>query len=209
MRLLRHVRGISHDGNSILYEPVKDEDLLSVRCKQRKIHEACAAAQAEDLLSGARFSPDEKWVAFHSMEGSTKNHAGLDRAREPGESGDRSPDGLRSRRTAAMHRIPAGPERQRALFHIGARRIPLLLGATARSAERRSRRAKRLLCGISIRRANLCEDSRRKATGWPFERANRLVFSFPELTGKHLASGDRACEVSRTSVRRGNPSSQA
>lgn len=67
------IRGISHDGNSILYEPVKDEDLMMFDVLQRKTIKLALRAQPGDLLSGGRFSPDEKWVAFHSMGGPAKN----------------------------------------------------------------------------------------------------------------------------------------
>ena len=66
------IRGISYDGNSILYEPVKDEDLLMFDVKLHKSIALALRAQAADLLSGARFSPDAKWVAFHSMEGAAQ-----------------------------------------------------------------------------------------------------------------------------------------
>ena len=67
------VRGISRDGNFILYEPVKDEDLLMFDVKQGKPITLALRAQPGDLLSGSRFSPDETWVAFHSMEGDAKS----------------------------------------------------------------------------------------------------------------------------------------
>jgi serine/threonine protein kinase/Tol biopolymer transport system component len=63
------ITGISHDGNAILYEPVKDEDLTMFDARQRKSIKLALRPQPSDLLSGGRFSPDEKWVAFHSMEG--------------------------------------------------------------------------------------------------------------------------------------------
>ena len=66
------VTGISRDGNSILYEPVKDEDLMMFDVRQRKSVQLALRSQAGDLLSGGRFSPDEKWVAFHSVEGPAK-----------------------------------------------------------------------------------------------------------------------------------------
>jgi eukaryotic-like serine/threonine-protein kinase len=63
------VTGISRDGNAILYEPVKDEDLLMFDARQRQSIKLALRPQPGDFLSGGRFSPDEKWVAFHSMEG--------------------------------------------------------------------------------------------------------------------------------------------
>lgn len=68
-----HVTGISHDGNSILYEPVQNEDLLSFELKQRKTVKLALRPNKDSVLSGARFSPDEKWVAFHSVDGPAKN----------------------------------------------------------------------------------------------------------------------------------------
>ena len=63
------VTGISRDGNAILYEPVKDEDLLMFDVRRRQSIKLALRPQPGDFLSGGRFSPDEKWVAFHSMEG--------------------------------------------------------------------------------------------------------------------------------------------
>jgi eukaryotic-like serine/threonine-protein kinase len=63
------VTGISRDGNAILYEPVKDEDLLMFDARQRQSIKLALRPQPGDFLSGGRFSPDETWVAFHSMEG--------------------------------------------------------------------------------------------------------------------------------------------
>ena len=66
------INGISHDGNSILYEPIKDEDLTMFDVRQRKSLKLALRPQPGDFLSGGRFSPDEKWVAFHSIEGPAK-----------------------------------------------------------------------------------------------------------------------------------------
>lgn len=66
------ITGISHDGNLILYEPVKDEDLVAFDVKRRKVIQLASRPQSQWVLSGARFSPDEKWVAFHSIDGDAK-----------------------------------------------------------------------------------------------------------------------------------------
>ncbi len=66
------ISGISRDGNFILYEPVKDEDLLTFDVKQRKVIKLALRAGPDSVLSGARFSPNEKWIAFHSVEGAAK-----------------------------------------------------------------------------------------------------------------------------------------
>jgi Tol biopolymer transport system component len=66
------ITGISRDGDAILYEPVKDEDLTMFDARQRKSIKLALRPQPADLLSGGRFSPDEKWVAFHSVEGPAK-----------------------------------------------------------------------------------------------------------------------------------------
>jgi eukaryotic-like serine/threonine-protein kinase len=63
------ITGISHDGSAILYEPINNEDLMMFDVRQRKPIKLALRPQPADLLSGGRFSPDEKWVAFHSMEG--------------------------------------------------------------------------------------------------------------------------------------------
>jgi Tol biopolymer transport system component len=66
------ITGVSRDGNSILYEPVKDEDLLTFDAKERRSIKLALRPEPGAILSGGRFSPDEKWVAFHSIEGPEK-----------------------------------------------------------------------------------------------------------------------------------------
>jgi hypothetical protein len=66
------ITGISRDGNLILYEPVKDEDLTAFDVKQRRTICLALRPSADVILSGGRLSPDEKWVAFHSIEGPEK-----------------------------------------------------------------------------------------------------------------------------------------
>jgi Tol biopolymer transport system component len=66
------ITGISRDGNLILYEPVKDEDLTAYDVKRHQAIKLALRTSAEGILSGGRFSPDEKWVSFHSIEGPGK-----------------------------------------------------------------------------------------------------------------------------------------
>jgi Tol biopolymer transport system component len=66
------INGISRDGNLILYEPVKDEDLTAFDVKQRKAIKLALRPAPDVILSAGRFSPDEKWVSFHSIEGPAK-----------------------------------------------------------------------------------------------------------------------------------------
>jgi Tol biopolymer transport system component len=66
------ITGISRDGNLILYEPVKDEDLTAYDVRRRQSIKLALRAPADGILSGGRFSPDGKWVAFHSIEGPGK-----------------------------------------------------------------------------------------------------------------------------------------
>jgi Tol biopolymer transport system component/predicted Ser/Thr protein kinase len=66
------INGISKDGSLILYEPVKDEDLMAFDTHQRKTLTLALRQGPDVILSGGRFSPDEKWVSFHSIEGPGK-----------------------------------------------------------------------------------------------------------------------------------------
>ncbi len=66
------ITGISRDGNLIIYEPVKDEDLTAYDVKQRRSVKLALRPSPSVILSGGRFSPDEKWIAFHSVEGPEK-----------------------------------------------------------------------------------------------------------------------------------------
>jgi Tol biopolymer transport system component len=67
------ITGASRDGNLIVYEPVKDEDLTVFDVRQRKPIKLALRQAADVILSGGRISPDEKWVAFHSIEGPEKS----------------------------------------------------------------------------------------------------------------------------------------
>jgi hypothetical protein len=66
------ITGISRDGNRIIYEPVNDEDLIAFDVTERRSIQLALRQGMDVILSGGRFSPDEKWVAFHSIEGPEK-----------------------------------------------------------------------------------------------------------------------------------------
>lgn len=59
------------DGRRILYEPLEDENLTMFDTALRK-NVVLARHPAGTVLSGSRFSPDGKWVAFHSIYPSSK-----------------------------------------------------------------------------------------------------------------------------------------
>jgi len=64
------VMGVSADGNLISFEPVQSEDLLYYDvARQAKVK--VADRPANSVLSGGRFSPDGKWLAFHMRARST------------------------------------------------------------------------------------------------------------------------------------------
>ncbi len=67
------VTGISRDGNLIVYEPVRDEDLTVFDVRQRKSIKLALRPAPDVILSGGRLSPDEKWIAFDSIEGAEKH----------------------------------------------------------------------------------------------------------------------------------------
>jgi Tol biopolymer transport system component len=58
--------GMSFDGKRIAYEPIESEDLTVLDATQRK-SVILASRPANTVLSGGRFSPDEKWIAFHEI----------------------------------------------------------------------------------------------------------------------------------------------
>jgi eukaryotic-like serine/threonine-protein kinase len=61
----------SFDGRRILYEPLEDEHLTLFDTGLRK-SVILARRPPDTVLSGSRFSPDGKWVAFHSINRSSK-----------------------------------------------------------------------------------------------------------------------------------------
>jgi len=64
--------GISGDGNRISFEPVTSEDLMYYDvARQTKV--IVAARPADSILSAGRFSPDGRWMAFHSRSRSTSS----------------------------------------------------------------------------------------------------------------------------------------
>ena len=65
------VMDASFDGNRILYEPLEDEHLTLFDIQSRK-KVILAKRPPDTVLSGSRFSPDGKWVAFHSIDRASK-----------------------------------------------------------------------------------------------------------------------------------------
>jgi Tol biopolymer transport system component len=61
----------SFDGRRILYEPTENEHVTMFDAGLRK-SVILARRPPDTVLSGSRFSPDGKWVAFHSIDRSSK-----------------------------------------------------------------------------------------------------------------------------------------
>jgi len=59
--------GSSFDGRKISYEPLTSEDLTMYDDAQRK-SVLLAPRPKDTVISGSRFSPDEKWMAFHAVQ---------------------------------------------------------------------------------------------------------------------------------------------
>ena len=58
------ITGVSSDGGLILYEPKRDEDLLLFDVAARKTIRLAERPNKQSAITGARFSPDGKWIAF-------------------------------------------------------------------------------------------------------------------------------------------------
>lgn len=65
------VTGVSGDGNRILYEPMEVENVTLVSRDTRKSTIVVAQPDKETILSGAQFSRDGNWLAFHALSGGT------------------------------------------------------------------------------------------------------------------------------------------
>ncbi len=63
--------GASTDGREILYEPPENEDVLMYDTARRSTVELALRPSPDLILSGSRFSPDGKWVAFHALRNAT------------------------------------------------------------------------------------------------------------------------------------------
>jgi len=63
------VMGASHDGARLLYEPLQNEDLMQWDASSRS--SVKVAARNDSVLSGGRYSPDGRWVAFHEIDNRT------------------------------------------------------------------------------------------------------------------------------------------
>ena len=65
------VMGASNDGKEILYEPLENEDVLMYDTARRITVKLALRPSPDLILSGSRFSPDGKWVAFHALHNAT------------------------------------------------------------------------------------------------------------------------------------------
>ncbi len=63
--------GASTDGREILYEPPENEDVLMYDAARRSTVKLALRPSPDLILSGSRFSPDGKWVAFHALRNAT------------------------------------------------------------------------------------------------------------------------------------------
>lgn len=63
--------GVSADGSRLLYEPLANEDLMMIGPGRSDPVKLAAKRTPDDILSGGQFSPDGKWVAFHSINNQT------------------------------------------------------------------------------------------------------------------------------------------
>src|ERR1017187_5741809 len=65
--------GASTDGREILYEPPENEDVLMYDAARRTTVKLALRPSPDLILSGSRFSPDGKWVAFHALRNATNS----------------------------------------------------------------------------------------------------------------------------------------
>jgi Tol biopolymer transport system component/tRNA A-37 threonylcarbamoyl transferase component Bud32 len=65
------VMGASTDGKELLYEPLENEDVLIYDTARRATVKLAVRPTPDLILSGSRFSPDGKWVAFHALRNAT------------------------------------------------------------------------------------------------------------------------------------------
>jgi hypothetical protein len=65
--------GASTDGRRILYEPPENEDVLMYDDVGRTTVKLALRPSPDLILSGSRFSPDGKWVAFHALHNATNS----------------------------------------------------------------------------------------------------------------------------------------
>jgi serine/threonine protein kinase len=64
------VMGVSHDGSKITFEPPENEDLLLFDSDTHTSRKLALRQNDGVILSGGKFSPDDQWVAFHSIQNS-------------------------------------------------------------------------------------------------------------------------------------------
>src|SRR5262249_824949 len=65
------VMGASRDGSGVLYEPLQNEDLMLWNGETRTGLKLASRLPGESVLSGGRYSPDGRWVAFHEIDNKT------------------------------------------------------------------------------------------------------------------------------------------
>jgi eukaryotic-like serine/threonine-protein kinase len=59
--------GVSGDALRVTYEPEEQEDLMLLDAAGRKSVKLALRQRPDAILSGGQFSPDGKWIAFHSI----------------------------------------------------------------------------------------------------------------------------------------------
>ena len=62
------VSGVSTDGSGILYQPTDSNEVAVLDVAGGKSGKLAVRPQDGEIISGGRFSPDGKWVAFHSLD---------------------------------------------------------------------------------------------------------------------------------------------
>jgi Tol biopolymer transport system component/predicted Ser/Thr protein kinase len=62
------VMGASQDGAKVLYEPLEGEDLTYWDAATRRSVKVALRPEATSVLSGGRFSPDDRWIAFEEID---------------------------------------------------------------------------------------------------------------------------------------------
>jgi len=61
------VTGVSDDGRAVLFEPMQDEDVMLFDPSHTTPVRLAVRPNPDLLFSGARFSPEGKWIAFHAL----------------------------------------------------------------------------------------------------------------------------------------------
>ena len=108
----------SFDGRRIIYEPLEDEHLtLFDTGLGKKV--VLARRPPDTVLSGSRFSPDGKWVAFHSIDRASKQRLWI--ARIDGALPVPSPDWIAVTDGSFVERDPAWPPGGELIYYLSER----------------------------------------------------------------------------------------